>query len=253
MPRVSRATDYNRWRTFGVVIAFIPARSGSIRIPDKNIRDFKGHPLIAYTIRLAIDSGLFSDVIVTSNDRDILDISEGYGANVIARPDCISGSTSPDQEWIDHALEEVGSQDFAILRPTNPFRTIGMLECGLELFKDYPQASQIRAVELCKQHPHKMWDLSGNGTYQIRPYSKNKNYLEQTNTLPKIYVQNGSFEIRRMFHVEHIIPLITEGYEGFDINDMNDWILADVLVNRGIAQLHQIDSTETILDNSLAI
>lgn len=243
-----------------MVIAFIPARSGSERIPNKNIRDFKGHPLIAYTIRLAIDSGLFSDVIVTSNDRNILDISEGYGANVIARPDGISGSTSPDQEWIDHALSEVGKQDFAILRPTNPFRTIGMLELGFKLFNDYPQASQIRAIELCKQHPHKMWRLRSNGTFKLDPYiAGNMDYLNQTNTFPKVYVQNGSLEIRRvqpdgdLLLKHYIVPLLTEGHEGFDINDMDDWMLADVLVNRGIAKLHPIDSPELILDSSLRI
>lgn len=235
------------------MIAFIPARLESKRLLNKNLLNFFGNPLIAHTVRLAIDSGLFTAVYVTSEAPEIQETVFVYGADVIKRPERYASDDSPDQEWIDHALSLVGEQDFTILRPTNPFRTKEMLERGLLLFKQYPLASQVRAVELCKQHPRKMWNMYTNGTYCIKPLlEKHRDYLKQSNTLPKVYVQNGSLEIRRLkTRKDYIIPLITEGYEGFDINTSEDWILAEELVRRGEVTPYLTEKPESILENSL--
>ena len=64
------------------IVALIPARAGSKRVPDKNIRPLAGHPLIAYTIAAAIDSGIFSDVIVSTDSEHYADIAKHYGAQV---------------------------------------------------------------------------------------------------------------------------------------------------------------------------
>ena len=106
------------------MIALIPARSGSERVKDKNIIKLFDHPLMAYTIDVALKSQIFTDIYVSSDSDLYLEIAEYYGAKTLKRPVELAKSTSPDQEWIDHAFTHIVKQNYAILRPTNPFRTI---------------------------------------------------------------------------------------------------------------------------------
>ena len=110
------------------VVALIPARSGSKRVPGKNVRPLAGHPLIAYTIAAATDSGLFDAVVVSTDSPDYARIAEHYGADVPElRPAEIAGDRSPDIEWVAHTLSLLASRErtydcFSLLRPTSPFR-----------------------------------------------------------------------------------------------------------------------------------
>ena len=109
-------------------VAFIPARSGSKRIKDKNIQLLNGHPLIAYTIQAAIDSDVFDSVICATDSLLYAEVAEHYGADVpILRPLGVSGDLSPDIDWVVWLLKELNSMGrnydvFSILRPTSPFR-----------------------------------------------------------------------------------------------------------------------------------
>ena len=77
-------------------VAIIPARGGSKRIPDKNIRDFLGKPIIAYSIEAALDTGLFDDVIVSTDDTEIAEIAKKWGASVpFMRPEAIADDHAP--------------------------------------------------------------------------------------------------------------------------------------------------------------
>ena len=93
------------------VVAFIPARSGSKRVPGKNVRPLAGHPLIAYSIAAALDSGIFSAVVVSTDSEEIAEIARHYGADVpFLRPVEFAGDTSPDIEWLEHALTALREQ-----------------------------------------------------------------------------------------------------------------------------------------------
>lgn len=238
------------------IIALIPARSGSQRIPDKNIKDFMGHPLMAYTIQVAKDSGLFGEHIYVSSDSpEYLKIAEKHGARGIPRPARISGALSPDSAWIKSALGCINRVDFKsyfILRPTNPFRSVEMLKSGAEIGLPFGMTDRIKAVQRVKEHPHKMWcifninhgtseDYWGHETMQ--PGFDEYGHLEQSSTLPQFCVQNGSLEIRLRTSTDkdaHYMPFFTTGYEGFDINTPEDWILAEELVKRGMAKLPEV-------------
>ncbi|MEJ2168279.1 MAG: hypothetical protein P8X90_22395 [Desulfobacterales bacterium] len=92
------------------IVALIPARSGSKRVPDKNIRPLAGHPVIAYTIAAALGSEIFSEVIVSTDSSKYAEISDYYGAQVpFLRPTELSGDRSPDIEWLAYTLENRGS------------------------------------------------------------------------------------------------------------------------------------------------
>src|SRR3972149_10475375 len=110
------------------IIALSPARAGSRRVPQKNIQPLAGHPLMAYTIAAALESGIFRDVIVSTDADRYAEIARHYGAEVpFLRPAALAGDTSPDIEWVEYTLKRLLEKGrrydcFRILRPTSPFR-----------------------------------------------------------------------------------------------------------------------------------
>ena len=154
-------------------VAFIPARSGSKRVKNKNIKLLNGHPLMAYSIRAAIDSGVFDAVICATDSEEYANIARHYGAEVpFLRPEDISGDKSPDIEWVKLMLNTLGKGDrffdaFSILRPTSPFRLPETIRLAWQIFQDTLGADSLRAVEKCKQHPGKMWSIQNNKCSQL--------------------------------------------------------------------------------------
>ena len=139
-------------------VALIPARSGSTRVPGKNVRELRGHPLIAYTIAAARDSGVFGAVVVSTDSEEIAAVARRYGAEVPwLRPAALAGPRSPDIEWVRHALAGLPAFDaFSILRPTSPFRTQLTIRRAWERFTEL-DVDSLRAIRPCREHPGKMW------------------------------------------------------------------------------------------------
>src|SRR5439155_14949667 len=116
-------------------IALIPARSGSERVRDKNIRPLAGHPLLAYAIAAARQAGFFDRIVCSTDSGKIAEVAQRYGAEVpFLRPAALATATSPDIEWITHALEQLDEHYdlFAIVRATNPFRGPDVLRRGYD-------------------------------------------------------------------------------------------------------------------------
>ena len=234
-------------------VAFIPARLGSKRVPGKNIRPLAGHPMLAYTIAPAIESGVFSSVIVSTDSEEIAAIARHYGAEVpFLRPAAFGGDTSPDIEWLEHALTELRAggrswDAFSLLRPTSPFRSAAAIRRAFEGFTSQAGVDSLRAVEKCTQHPGKMWVIRGDRMLPLLPFGPAEQPWHSTpyQALPLVYVQNASLEIawtrvvfeRRTIAGDVIVPFVTEGHEGFDINDPYDWMVAERLIADGAAQL----------------
>ena len=229
-------------------IAFIPARQGSVRLPGKNIKLLNGIPLIAYSIRNAIDSGLFKEVIVSTDSLEIAKISRDWGANVpILRPAELSSSTSTDIEWIMHAIEnlitfpQIQIECIAILRPTNPLRTANTLKNAMQRFKRNTWADSLRAMEITQIHPGKMWRVDG--VMEATPYLDQSNELVPTHNRPtqsleQLWMQNASLEITRLSSVltsrsisgKRVMAYEMPEFEGFDLNTHLDWKLLEALI-----------------------
>ena len=93
------------------IVALVPARAGSKRVPDKNIRPLSGHPVIAYTIAAALDSKIFTDVIVSTDSELYAEIVKYYGAEVpFLRPPELAGDQSPDIEWLEYTLDRLQTE-----------------------------------------------------------------------------------------------------------------------------------------------
>lgn len=235
------------------IAALIPARAGSKRLKAKNVMPLAGHPLIAYTIAAAKASGIFDAVIVSTDSQDTADIAVRYGAeSPFLRPAEMAADKSPDIEWLQYTLRRLQDEGrpfevFALLRPTSPFRLPETIRRAWAQFQSVPGVESLRAVELCKQHPGKMWVVDGD---LMRPFLDDGGISPPWHStayqgLPVVHAQNASLEIAWSKVVleggtiagKRITPFITEGYEGFDINRAEDWVLAEALVAQGLAAL----------------
>jgi len=237
-------------------VAFIPARSGSKRVPGKNIRSLAGHPILAYTVRAAIESEVFDSVICATDSNEYADIARYYGAEVpFLRDVSISGDKSPDIEWVTWLLGELAKTGreydiFSILRPTSPFRLPQTIQRAWAVFEENRDADSLRAVAKCSQHPGKMWVIKGERMLPLLPFSNGDTpwHSSQYAALPEVYVQDASLEIawsaialeQGSIAGETIVPFITQGLEGFDINEPEDWLLAETYLSQGKAQLPDI-------------
>jgi len=233
-------------------VALVPARSGSERVPGKNVRPLAGHPLLAYAIESALQSGVFERVVCSTDSEEIADVARWYGADVpFLRPAEYATSTSPDIEWLAFTLErlEQGYELFAIVRATNPFRGPAAIRRGLEQLLATPEADSLRAVELVKQHPGKMWLLAEDGR-TMRPLLDQASldvawHAGQYQALPPVYVQSSALEIARSRVVAEtgtregrvVAPFFTDGYESLNVDDEEDWERAERLVASGAAVL----------------
>ena len=239
------------------IVALIPARSGSKRVRDKNIRPLAGHPLLAYTIAAARRSGVFQSIIVSTDSERYAAIARHYGAEVpYLRPAEISGDQSPDIEWVSDLLHRLAGDKrrfdyFSLLRPTSPFRLPATIKRAWSAIQLEPGADSLRAVEKCKQHPGKMWVVRGRRMLPVMPFTVAGHpwHSSQYPSLPEIYVQNASLEIARCSAVfdrgsiagDTVMPFMTEGSEGLDVNGEEDWWYAEWLLSRGEAILPDID------------
>ena len=238
------------------IIGLIPARSGSERVPDKNIRPLGRHPLIAYTIAAALESSIFADVIVSTDSRQYASVARHYGAEMpFLRLPEFAGDLSPDIEWVEYTLKRLRDEGrvydcFSILRPTSPFRQAETIRRAWREFLVEEGVDSLRAVEKCKQHPGKMWVVRGERMAPLLPLSPPEQpwHSSQYQSLPEVYAQNASLEIawsRIVFEGRTIagnvlMPFFTHGYEGFDVNDLYDWKLAEELVREKKARLPSV-------------
>jgi CMP-N-acetylneuraminic acid synthetase len=227
------------------ITALIPAREGSIRVRNKNIRILNGHPTISYSIRAAIDSNLFDSIVVASNSNEICAIAKYYGATqVIKRNDLDSLSTSSDIEWLRNLYLSgyLTTDFFAILRPTSPLRSIGLMRECINNFLN-SSADSLRTISKVKEHPGKMWRIESEKT--IRPYLPQpkdlpSSHAMQYQSLEELYVQTSVFEVAKTSVIKefdsregkNILGYITSGFDSHAIDVEEDFDYLMYLVNK---------------------
>lgn len=231
------------------LIALIPARKGSKRIPGKNMALLAGKPLLQYTIEAAIESVAFDEIVVSTDWDECENLAIEMGVDIIRRPEELCRDNSHDFEWVSHALDIMpGFDAFMILRPTSPFRTWQTIRRAIIDFVQHP-CDSMRAVEKTKSHPRKSWLIAESGL--MYSYFVSDDYLDGPNgfchyDLPTqaaepVYCQNGCIHIAWTRVLEKygnvsgkaIRPFFTEGYENVDINDPDDLEYAEWLIEKG--------------------
>lgn len=219
------------------VLAIITARGGSRRIPHKNIKEFCGKPIIAYSIEAALESGIFDEVMVSTDDERIKDIAIKYGANV---PFMRSNENSNDNATTQDVLLEVlnmykkqGKQfDYGCcIYPTAPFITDDKLKESYEkLIKS--DADTVLPVVSFSFPPQRCFVIEND----ILKYKWPENSLKRSQDLEKWYHDCGQyyfFKTKRFIETKNIImektiPIIVDEMEVQDIDNYTDWELAEL-------------------------
>ena len=150
------------------MIAIIPARGGSKGLPGKNVKNLLGKPMIAYTIEAAKQSKYISDIIISTDDQDIADIAISFGAICpFLRPSELASDSAMAVDNYIYTIERLNNEfdykidDFIVLQPTSPLRTVDDIDGAISLFKEKEADSVISYVE--ESHPitwHKYLDAN---------------------------------------------------------------------------------------------
>ena len=149
------------------VLALIPARGGSKGIKNKNIADLCGKPLISYTIESAKNSKYIDDIVVTTDSRQIAEVSEKYGAEIpFIRPIELAGDTSKTIDAVIHAIDKLNELKriydvLVLLQPTQPLRTYEDIDNSIECFFRNDEKSLV-SVSLVEDHPLLIRNISNN-------------------------------------------------------------------------------------------
>lgn len=190
-----------------MAVALIPARKGSKRVKDKNIRELAGVPLLAYSIYSAIECPDITAVYVSTDSLKYTEIANGYGAKVIWRPPELAGDDVADSPVIAHALRQMPATDMLVyLRPTTPLRSSEIMREAISSFGEAISSfdflrdvkngpTSLRSVELMSESAYKYYWMIGDFLMPLHErYS-----MEQTGgpnqNFPPTYRPNGYIDI----------------------------------------------------------
>jgi len=218
-------------------IAIIPARGGSKRIPRKNIKEFFGKPLIAYSIEAAINSGCFERIIVSTDDREIAEIAKKFGAEVpFTRPNDISDDYASTLDVIAHAITELKlplNYNLCCIYATAPLISSNKISEGLALLTSSKLDYVFSATEF--SFPiQRAFRCSNNGLVEM---FQPEHFDSRSQDLEKAYHDAGQFYWgkcvafleARPFFGQKSKPIILPNYLVQDIDTIDDWERAEIM------------------------
>ncbi len=234
------------------VLALIPARGGSKGIPRKNIRDFGGYPLLAWSVAAGLQAEMVTRVIVSTDDEEIAAVARAWGAETpFLRPAEFARDDTTDLPVFVHALEWLAREEkyhpqvVVQLRPTSPIRPIGLVDAAIEKLLAHPDADCVRGVVPAGQNPHKMWRLPGGEEAPMQNLLDVPGIAEPYNAprqnLPPVYWQTGHIDAIRPATIlqknsmsgERIYPLLIDPRYTVDIDNLYDWAKYEWLLTFG--------------------
>jgi len=219
-------------------VAIIPARGCSKRIVKKNIKDFFGKPLIAYSIEVALKSNLFEKVIVTTDDKQIAKIAKEYGAQIpFLRPAELSDDYTGTQDVTNHAIKYLEScgekyEYVCTIYATAPFLQIKYLVEGYEKLKNSDAINTFSASSM--PFPiQRTFKLIDNGRCEM---FTPQYYMSRSQDLEEAYQDAGQFYWEKRFKKsdeimfgKDSIPIILPRYLVQDIDTLEDWKRAEYM------------------------
>jgi CMP-N-acetylneuraminic acid synthetase len=224
------------------IIAIIPARGGSKGLPRKNILDLCGKPLIAWTIEKALDSRYIDKVVVSTENREIAEISMECGAQVVKRPEELARDSSPIIDAIMHVISwfEKKGEYFGIiilLEPTSPLRKENDLDNAIELFsKNIDRADSLVSVgKVHLENPHITKKIENGYVIPLIEIGAN---VYQRQQLPDVYFPYGVIYLTltsalikyKTFYQERTIPYFIERWQNYEIDDIYDFICVEAIL-----------------------
>ena len=242
------------------VLALIPARGGSKGIPHKNIREFAGYPLIAYSILAGLQSELVTRTIVSTDDEEIANVARKYGAETpFMRPVEFAMDNTTDYPVFEHALKWLAENEnyhpdvVVQLRPTSPVRPLSCVDDAVRMLLDHPDADSVRGVVEAGQNPFKMWrrdPATGKMTPLIGVGGIQEAYNAPRQKLPAVHWQTGHIDAMRTSTIlekhslsgDVILGLVIDSRYTVDIDTLEDWKRYETLVTSG--DLEMVDPAQ---------
>ena len=223
------------------IVAIIPARGGSKGIPRKNIKQLFGKPLIVWTIEHGKKSRYIGRITVSTEDKEIAEISKKYGAEVIERPEELAKDETPTIDVIFHVLQVVKAENFepglvVLLQPTSPLRNAQDIDNAIELFLKNDCES---VVSVCEVEHSLYWSFEIENRY-LKPIFGGKYLNMRRQDLPKVYTPNGAIYVStpeilrkyKSFYCSKTIPYIMPPERSVDIDNEIDFMLAELLMRK---------------------
>ena len=224
------------------ILAVIPARGGSKRVPGKNVRKLGNKPLINWTIDSALNTPELSAIVVSTDDTQIAEIAQSAGATVPwLRPIKLATDEAKSVDVAIHALDwyeaENGKVDgILLLQPTSPFRTTVTIQKAISLFKNHKGSSIIGVSPVQNHH---LYTLEKYGEFLVQ-YQQQRFLRNRSHNKSQIFAVNGAIylvspqEIRsnNSFLSSYLLPVIVESpIEALDIDTEEDFKIAEMFLS----------------------
>jgi CMP-N-acetylneuraminic acid synthetase len=222
-------------------LAIIPARGGSKRLPNKNILDLDGKPLIAHTIESSLKSKYIDKVVVTSDSDKILEIAKFFKANTIKRPNNLATDTSTPFKTIKHTLKNNDKFKYLILlQPTSPLRGVKEIDEAIELLEN-KKADAVISVSEMEHSP--LWANTLNDTLSMENFLKKEVKNKRSQDLDKYFRLNGAIYIckiskflkeKTLFLEKRIFAYKMEPEKSIDIDTKLDFIIVETIIKNSL-------------------
>jgi CMP-N,N'-diacetyllegionaminic acid synthase len=218
------------------VLAVIPARGGSKRLPHKNVMPLRGHPLIAYTIKAAKDATKLADWLVSTDDQEIADAAKRYGAPVpFMRPAELSGDKNRNSAVVRHAMDYMEAETgrrydiLILLQPTCPIRSAAHIDEAVEHLWASPLETLASVTGPIKKRDPNIKAIRGG---ELVPFNERENADEWDAGYiynASIYAMKRDFFLREeSFVSQRSVPLVMDRYHSADIDEEIDALVAEL-------------------------
>ncbi len=223
-------------------LAIIPARSGSKGLKDKNIKLLKGKPLLAYTIEAAKESGVFDEIMVSTDSQQYADIAKQWGANVpFLRSDELSNDTSSSWDVVKEVIEkykdlETDFDTVALLQPTSPLRTLNDI---IEGYKVMEEKTANFVVGVCEMDHSPLWANTLPEDLSMENFIRPEVVKVPRQNIPTYYRINGALYIVKVDYLmrtpdiygDRSFASVMKKENSIDIDDQMDFTIAEVLIS----------------------
>ena len=222
-------------------LSIIPARGGSKRLPRKNVLDLCGKPLISWTIEAALNSKYLDEVVVTSDDSEILGIANNMKVRSIERPPHLASDTASTFDAVKHTIDNVDSYEYIVLlQPTSPLRNATHIDKAIELLAR-KGADAVISVSNISHNP--AWSNTLDESLSMKNFINEEFLKKSSQDLEKYYKLNGAIYIcktkklleeKSFFLRDNIFAFIMSTTSSVDIDKKEDFEFANLYLSKKI-------------------
>ena len=220
-------------------LAIIPARGGSKRLPRKNILNLCGKPLISWSIEAGLKSKYIDKVVVSSDDTEILNISNELKVQVIKRPNELASDTSTSFDVVQHAIDNLESYEYILLlQPTSPLRNENHIAKAIEILEE---KNADAVISVCEMNHNPLWSNTLDDSLSMEGFIGDNLLNKRSQDLKKYYRLNGAIYLcktdkllkeKSFFLKKNIFAYVMNSNNSIDIDRKEDFELASLYLSQ---------------------